>query len=226
MTDSLPSLVWRDWSGLFERAGFTRVRLYATLVNIVVIGAFGIAVPWRRGFDFFDAAILIPYAFISLLFAAAAATDVVEGNGSGARQMLARVLASALFGWCVFLVILAIGMLTVNLLYRAHHLFLPPSAVLGAAIALSMASSLCVSSFGAYLSVLFSPESAKLILRSLFIVVLLAVLFAPRFLPESTRDAIATNVTSRSLSRYALIAAGILAALSAGPIIALRYARK
>lgn len=225
-SESMAVAVWREWRSLLQCAGLTRFRPYATTVNLFVILAFGVGIPWRRGFEFFDPLILLLYTFIALLFSAPAITDVLGSEWASARSVLARVYASAVFGFLVYALIVALGLITVNVQLHARHTLVPALDVLAAAFAMSFAAALAVASVGALLTVVLSPVSAKLMLRAGFVMLLLIVLFGGRFLPTSWAPLIAANLTPRTLTRSAFLVAGLLALFAAGPIFALRYARK
>jgi hypothetical protein len=226
MSNSIAARIAREWVDLLGRAGLTRFKPYATLVNLFVIVAFGVGVPWRRGFDFFDPVLILLYSLVALLFAAPAITDQIGEESSGPPRMMARIAASALFGWSVFLVIVFLGILTVNIEFRVGRILAPRASVIFAALALSFAASLCVASMGALFAVVLTPMSAKLILRSGFVGLLLFLLFGARFLPPSWQAQIAANLTPRTLVRSAYVAAAILVLFAAGPIAALRKVRR
>src|SRR5450759_2757417 len=114
MFNSMAGDIWREWRQLLAHAGLTQLRPYSTSVNFFVIAAFGIGIPWRRGLDFFDPLLILLYSFIALLFAAPAITDLLGSDWSSSKTILARIFASALFGWSAFCLILFLGIATVN----------------------------------------------------------------------------------------------------------------
>ncbi len=226
ISNSFAVAVWREWRHLVSHAGLTQIRPYSTSVNLFVIAAFGIAVPWRRGFDFYDPLLILLYSFIALLFAAPAITDLLGSDWTGSTTLLARIFASAIFGWSAFCLILFLGIATVNVQYGAGRLLIPQWNILGASLALSLTACLSVSALGALFTVVLDPTSAKLILRGGFVAVLAAFLFGGRFIPEPWRIALGENMTSRRIVHSAWIASGVFAIFAAGPILALRFVRK
>lgn len=225
LSHSFASAVFGELRQLLGFAGLTRWRIYSTTVNLFVILAFGIAVPWRRGIEFFDPLLLLLYSFIALLFAAPAITELLGRDWTSARTVLARVFASALFGWGAFGLILLLGIISVQLEYRPGRMLFPPANVLGAAMSLSLTASLAVSAVGALFSVVLDPLSAKLILRAAFVAFLLLLLFGGRFLPRSCQASLAQNITPRAVTESAYIVSGILGVFAAGPVIALSFTR-
>ncbi len=223
LSDSFAGAVFREFRELLGFAGLTRWRTYSTSMNLFVILAFGIVVPWRRGIDFFDPLLVLLYSFIGLLFAAPAITDLLGRDWTDARAILARVFASALFGWGAFCLVLLLGILSVQLQYRAGRLLLPAPNTVGAALSLSLTASLAVSALGALFSVVLDPLSAKLILRAGFVGFLLLLLFGGRLLPIEWQASLAENITPRAVTRSAYLLSAILAVFAAGPITALRF---
>ena len=59
--------------GIGRRGGWGTI-----LVHIALVGAFGIFLPWRKGFDFLDAFLILAYAAISVLFAAPATAQAMR----------------------------------------------------------------------------------------------------------------------------------------------------
>jgi len=218
--------LWRELRRLLSYAGLTRPRLYTTTVNLFVLLAFGIAIPWRRGYDFFDPVLILLYCLIALLFSAPAITDLLGTEWTDGHTIRARLYACSLYGWAAFVTVLVLGIVTVNIQYRAFGIHLPPPAVLTAALALSFTASLWVASCAALFAVVLSPTAAKLIIRAAFVFLLFALLFAGRWLPDEWRIAIAAATATRSLIRIALIGSAVLFLAALGPIAALRYARR
>jgi hypothetical protein len=226
MFNSMAGDIWREWRQLLAHAGLTQLRPYSTSVNFFVIAAFGIGIPWRRGLDFFDPLLILLYSFIALLFAAPAITDLLGSDWSSSKTILARIFASALFGWSAFCLILFLGIATVNYQYGGGRFLLPPSNLLGAALALSLTACLSVSALGALFTVVLNPAAAKLILRGGFVVMLAAFVFGGRFVPGPWRMTLAENMTSRRIVHSAWVASVVFAIFAAGPVLALRFARK
>lgn len=220
------SSMWREWCSLLSYAGLTRFRLYTTTVNLFVLFAFGIAIPWRRGLDFFDPVLILLYCVIALLFSAPAVTDLLGAQWQDGDTIRARLYICSLFGWAAYIAVLVLGILTVNIQYRAFGFHLPHPTVLAAALALSFTSSLCVASFAALIAVVLTPSAAKLIVRAAFVLLLAAFLFAGRWLPTDWRIAIAAATSTKALIKLALAGSAVMFVCALGPIVALRHARK
>ena len=82
-----------ETSKLRERLGFQGAGWLRTIpVYALVIGVFGIFLPWQKGRDFLDAVILGAYACLGVVFAAPAAAAEFERVPT-IRTALARVMA-------------------------------------------------------------------------------------------------------------------------------------
>jgi hypothetical protein len=92
----------------FQGAGWIR----ALPVYLLVIGVFGVFLPWQKGRDFLDSVILGAYTCLGVVFAAPAAAAEFE-NVPTTQKALARVAISVLHGELIAGVMLALGMATV-----------------------------------------------------------------------------------------------------------------
>jgi hypothetical protein len=225
LRDSFATALFHELRDLLAFAGLTRWRSYSTTANLLVAVAFGIVVPWRRGIEFFDPLLVLLYSFIALLFAAPAITELLGREWTDSRTVLARIFASALFGWGAFCFILLLGIVSVQVEFHPGRMLFPAANVLGAALSLSLTASLAVSAVGALFSVVLDPLSAKLLLRGAFVAFLLLLLFGGRFLPRAWQYSLAQNITPRAVTESAYLVSGILAVLAAGPVIALCFTR-
>jgi hypothetical protein len=178
---------------------------------------FGMLIPIRHGIDFLDVRMVLAYAFIPMLFVA---SPVAIGFAM-ARQSASRIFAwlsgSTLFGWCIGFVFLTTALATVNFVYRPPVLQLPQDGVLPLFAIFSAASVWFIVAASAFLSVLFSPGSARQAMRLGFLVLLLTFYAGPGALPSRWQYELG-QFDPKSLAGYAaallsLAAAGLTNAL-------------
>ena len=113
--------------------------------------AFGILIPRRWGMDFLDIRLVLAYAFIPMLFVAPAMTSAMrEGQPArtSATELYAHVAAIILFGWLIGVLVMALGMATVNFVYRPPEILLPSPGVLPAYVVFSFAAVAFVAALG------------------------------------------------------------------------------
>lgn len=186
------------------------------LIVLVVLLLFGVLVPLRRGFDFFDPMMLLAYACLSFLFVAPAAA---EAFGAGRRlppvPMVIRIVTIAAYGWAIAAVILFTGILTVNLADWTGALTLPDTHALLAALTFSLGISLLLASLACLLSLRMSATNIKNLLRGLFLLLLLGVASILRLGPPAWRDWLARQLTSEAMWHWALWGALVSALLAA-----------
>ena len=85
-------------SKLRQRLGFQKASWIRALpVYLLVIGIFGVFLPWQKGRDFLDSVILGAYACLGIVFAAPAAAAEFEKDPT-IQVALARVAISVLYG--------------------------------------------------------------------------------------------------------------------------------
>jgi len=108
---------------------------------LLLAGLLGFYLPWRLGFEFLDAAVLLPYACLSSLFATRAygpepARRLLDPPAAPADRR--KVVAAAAAGWGAALLILAAGLLTVNVASWHGRPLVPPLGVLLSVVGLSL----------------------------------------------------------------------------------------
>ena len=182
----------------------------AILTGFVFV-MFGIYVPYRRGIDFFDTLLLVPYTCISFLFCAPVVIDSIyaEGRGGVTLRPLVRGIS---YGWCCGLAIVGTGIATVNFTLRQSRVVLPPVAVLLSALVISLLGCGFVAGISAWISFREDkPEDSKRKVRIGFLLLLCAVWFIPGLLPTEWQDWVALQLTSDKMARNTLLAAPVLA---------------
>ena len=104
-------------STLRTRLGFHQANWIRSVpVYLLVIGVFGVFLPWQRGRDFLDSTILGAYASLGVVFAAPAAAAEFETFPT-IQKALARVVISVLYGEMIAGALLVSGISTVYVLH-------------------------------------------------------------------------------------------------------------
>jgi hypothetical protein len=152
-------------------------------IYVVLLIAFGVFLPWRKGLDFFDTALLSAYACLGVVFAGPAAAQAFENKPESMRQALAWVGVAVGFGEAIAVAMLAIGLLTVRLTVP-YLPFGPDITSLVDALLLGLTASFALASLGAWVSQRFSSGAARLVLRIVLLVLVVAFFLRSRALPE------------------------------------------
>lgn len=223
MSANLATSVLGSWRALIWPAQRSGKSIRALIFNLFIVLAFGVLVPWMRGLDFFDSFLLFAYTAIPFLFAASAITDLI--GPSPRRSIPTSIMAAALHSTVIFALILAFGIATVNLGVHAGRLLHPNWSFTAALLWLALAGSLLLAACGALLTVLFSANAARNTIRTLFLLILLGILYGPKYLPPAWQAEIDQQLTTEGLARVARIAAGTAAALAVGLMLAFAKAR-
>ncbi len=192
------------------------------LVVLIVVVTFGILVPWYKGVAFLQPWVVAIYGCMALLFVAPAASNFRDANPDPlpAGTLLGRLFQLALFAWAIGLLTLAAAVTTVSLVYGHGRFLTIPTALYGAVLVFSLIASTAVACLSALLARRLTAANARGILRGLFLLVLMAFAFGPRFFPESWQIALNDLTTRRAITRLAwegsLVAAVLSALLAAG----------
>jgi hypothetical protein len=173
----------QETSDLRGRLGFQGVGwIRAMPVYLLLIGIFGVFLPWQKGQDFLDSVMLGAYACLGVVFAASAAASPFEKNPTTGKA-LARVVISVLYGELVAGAMLVLGLITVYLLHWGRIVVGPDLRSLAECSALGLTLSLAVSTAAVWLSVRFSTGAAKGAVRVVFLGLLAAFYLRSGWLP-------------------------------------------
>lgn len=183
-----------------------------TILNAFVFIMFGIYVPYRRGIDFFDTLLLVPYTCISFLFCAPVVIDSIYAGGRGGGVSLKPLVRGVAYGWFCGLAIVTSGIATVNFTLGQARVVLPPAAVLLSALVISLLGCGFVAGLSAWMTFRDDkPEDSKRKMRIGFLLLLCAVWFIPDWLPTEWQDVVALQLTSDKMARNTLLATPVLA---------------
>jgi len=162
----------------FQATGWVRVLpLY-----LLLIGVFGIFLPWQKGGDFLDSVMLGAYACLGVVFAAPAAASEFTTPPT-TQKALTRVLISVIYGEVVAGTMLLLGLVTVYVSRGGRVVVGPDLNSLAECAALGLTLSLAVSMLAVWLSVKFSPSSARNVVRVVFLGLLAAFYLRSGWLP-------------------------------------------
>lgn len=139
-------------------------------IHALVLVAFGVLIPYRKGADFFDPTILGAYTCLGSIFAAPAAA--AELSAASLSTAHARIAVCVLYGELMALLMTAGGMATVYLSPRGA-LFPPTLDTLIESASLGFLLTLALSTFSLAVTLRFSAATAKLLLRFIFLAALL-----------------------------------------------------
>ncbi len=193
------------------------------LVILLVIVAFGILVPWYKGFAFLDPRITVAYGCIALLFVAPASAEAAQLAGEGATnaQLLQRLSLVVAYGWGITAVIFATALITLNVTYGRGTLIVPPVQLYGSVLVFSLAGAAMIAALSGVLSRRFSAITVKNIVRFAFLAALLAFAFSSR-MPDAWQIWLADHSTRRAITRLAWNAAAVCGIAALGLSMALQ----
>jgi hypothetical protein len=179
------------------------------VVLLLIVVAFGILVPWYKGFAFLDPRMIVAYACLALLFVAPASAEAASAATSVKR--IFRVVA---YGWGMALLILVSALVTINLTKWQGEILTPPLEVCAAALLFSLTASVAIAAFSAVLARHLSAGAVKMVLRLGFLLVLLAFAFSSR-MPDRWQIFLDDHTTRRAITRLAWEGAAVFAAIAA-----------
>lgn len=211
--------ILKCWRWLLARAGFRRNGLPSLIVNLMLIAAFGVLIPYRRGYDFFDPIVIFAYTAIALLLSSAYVTDLMA-NGMAQAGLNAPVVASSMHGWVTLAIIYALGITTLNVVYRRPGLLHPDWQLLGSALLFALAGSLFFAASSALLAMLFSPRASRTTIRVVFLLLLLGWAYGTNYLPVNWQHSLEHLMVGDAIFRTILTGCAVLGILAA----ALMYA--
>src|ERR1051326_9522425 len=131
------------------------------LMYAVLLIAFGIFLPWRKGLDFFDPVLLSAYACIGMVFAGPAAAQAFENRPRSMAQALGWILAAVGLGEFIAVAMLVAGFITVRVTHT-RLLFGPDFQLLGYGLLLGLMGCIALAALAAWLAVRFSSRLARL----------------------------------------------------------------
>jgi hypothetical protein len=186
------------------------------VVLLLIVVAFGILVPWYKGFTFLDPRMIVAYACLALLFVAPASAEAFAGreksaSASGALNKIFRVVA---YGWGMTLLIMVSAFVTINLTKWQGSILTPPAEVCAAALLFSLTAAAAVAALSAVLARYLSAGAVKMVLRLGFLLVLLAFAFSSR-MPDAWQIFLSDHTTRRAITRLVWEGAAVCTVIAA-----------
>lgn len=198
-------------SNLRARLGFQDTGWMRVLpVYLLVIAIFGVFLPWQKGRDFLDSVILGAYACLGVVFAAPAAAPEFEKVPT-IQTALARVLISVFYGELLAGAMLMLGITTVYVSRGGRIVVGPDLRSLAECAALGLMLSWAVSTAAVLTSLRTSPQTAKTVIRLVFLGLLAAFYFRSGWLP-----AVALRGAGFALLTSILLSVGLWTTLASG----------
>jgi len=183
------------------------------LVILFTVLAFGILIPWYKGFTFLDPRMIAAYGCLALLFVAPASAEVSAGTDESPASVLGKVALVVAYGWGITVLTLVTGFATLSL-SEGHGTFVgPPFPLLASVLTCSLTASAAVATLSALLARRFSTGAGKAILRIAFLFLLLAFAFSSR-LPDEWQIFLADHTTRRAITRLAWEGSAVCALLA------------
>ena len=154
------------------------------LLHVLLVAIFGVGIPYWKGLDFLDPAITAAYACVGCLFAAPAAAQAFGvSRPQSMKEASSRVGRAILYGEGMAATFLVVGTATVSLTHGPRWM-LPELDVLVEASILGLAGTLAVSALAGWATLRFSPMSARLLMRGIFLALLIAFFYNSRRLAD------------------------------------------
>jgi hypothetical protein len=149
------------------------------LLIFAIAGAFGVLVPYYKGYGFLDRRLIVAYACLAAVFAGPTATDAFASDEQDhPLRKMARVW---LLSWGFAALLLALALLTVNLTNRHVRPLVPRTSFLIAAECLGLTASAAITALGAFLTRKLWVGRATAILRTAFLIVIVAFFLVDRY---------------------------------------------
>ncbi|MGA2600800.1 MAG: hypothetical protein ABSH09_27855 [Bryobacteraceae bacterium] len=149
------------------------------ILIVAIAGAFGVLVPYYKGYGFLDRRLIVAYACLAAVFAGPTATDAfAPDEQDNPLRKMARVWLSC---WGFAALLLALALLTVNLTNRHARPLIPRTSFLIAAECLGLTASAAITALGAFLTRQFSAARATSIFRTSFLIIIIAFFLLDRY---------------------------------------------
>jgi hypothetical protein len=158
--------------------------LRTTLLHLALILIFGIILPRSKGIEFLDPVMISAYACMGVIFAApAAAARFAKGRPQSMQEAFERAWKAAGYAEGMALLMLAAGIVTVNL-SRPGHWRWPELDTLGESALLGLTATITIALIAGWVTLRFSQRAAQLGMRALLVILLLLFLTGSQRLPD------------------------------------------
>jgi len=224
---------------LLQRGGISRTSVRAGWLSLLVlVGVFGIFLPWQTGRDWVETPVVLIWAWVPLFLTTSITADAFAGERerhtletllasrlSDRAILLGKIAAAIAYGCGVTLASLLVGLVTVNVAYREGGLALYPLEAALSGLGLSFLAAGLAATAGVLVSLRASTVRQAAQTMSIAIMVLLFVpVFGLQALPAETTARLLTWVEDVGMTGITLAAAGVLLVLD-GALLAAAMAR-
>ncbi|HLK20655.1 MAG TPA: hypothetical protein VKT81_16990 [Bryobacteraceae bacterium] len=192
------------------------------LIILITVLAFGILVPWYKGYTFLDPRMLAAYGLLAVLFVAPASAESFASDigVTSTRTTLGRLGLLVAFGWGVTVLVLITAIVTLNLAYWHGSVVSPPAKLFAGVLVCSLMASAAVGTLSALMARTLSAGLVKTILRFSFLIILLAFAMSSR-LPDAWQIWLDEHTTRRAVTNLAWEGAAVCGLLTAALLVPL-----
>ena len=171
------------------------------VLHLSLIAIFGILIPYWKGTDFLDPAVIGAYTCMGALFSGPAAAQAFGVNRPQTMQEAYRRAGKAiLFGEGLVVAFLVLGIATVSVDHR--RLMLPELDALAETGLLGLAAAIAVAILAGWSALYFSPMVTRLFMRLLFLALLLGFYYNSRRLTDVSIPGIALCAVAAALGVF------------------------
>lgn len=210
----------------FQRANIGGSRRGGWFSIALVLGVFGLFLPWQVGPDWLrQPQLLVLWAWVPLFLVTSVTTDTFAGERerhtletllasrlSDRAILFGKVAAAVVYGWGLALVSVALSVIVVNLAYGQGRFLFYPLDVAGLGVVLSLLASGLSATAGVLISLrASSARQAAQIMSATIMVLLFVPVFALQALPADIRTQLAFSLSSTSFDQVAIGGALVLA---------------
>ncbi|TAK29302.1 MAG: ABC transporter permease, partial [Chloroflexota bacterium] len=227
MISDVWTVLWKEYKEILGRGDNMRG---GRIGMLIVLGVFGVFLPWQFGKAWLESPILLVYwAWVPLMLVTTTVADSFAGERE--RHTLETLLASrlpdrailfgkvagaVLYGWGLTTIALLLGLVTVNVAHSGGELLLYPAGTALAMITLSLFSAGLAATAGVLVSLRASTvRQAQQILSIPAMLLVLVPVFGLQALPEELRSGLVQWVTTANPTTMVSVIVVILALLDA-----------
>jgi hypothetical protein len=192
------------------------------LFFLILFAVFGYLLPAGMGADFLDPHLIVLYACSAPFFLAPVVAESFSDAppaGSSSSTLAGKVLVSCVFGWACSLLLLTLGLLSLNFQFWNGAMVLPRTSFLLWVALLGFSMSLFTVSLAAALSLSArAPKTVRLIIRRGYAWLLVALIIVARFGLLEWREAFTSLLTAEGIARLSGYGSLLLLAASAATL--------
>jgi ABC-2 type transport system permease protein len=217
MMSDIWTIMWKEWKEYLVQRGGIRQTIMSNLLLVLVFGVF---LPLQTGRDWITSpASMIAWDWLPLFLA----TGMIADSFAGERErhtletllasrmsdraiLLGKIAAAVAYAVLVIVVLMTIGLITINLTTWNGHLLLYPAAIIAGLLAFGLLGSALVSALGVLISLRAATVRQAAQTLSIGIVLLVWVpVLAFTFLPTDVTRSLEASLSSLNITTIALL---------------------